>query len=616
MHTSRTLKWTAVSGLFAALGIFSASGAWALGVNHPVDITKFQPWFTPVTLSVGVGDTVTWTNNDPDTTHTVTSLTTAPLGAQIPLPSGIPVGVAFESGKMKPGDVFTLTFLTPGINPYVCIIHPWMAAAVSVGLTGAAASGPVADILQGSDSQDMPTPLAQGFVGIGEWCTTATYEFSGQAPFPGVVHCGSAHLWQDQTVANGTAPLESAAASGVTAANGFPPIACGPGVRQVGGRFDGTTTAHNLWNNNHFTPVGTLIGPNGTALGNAPGSVISMPARNCYTWATNLHGQTFQWIKRNGAQQVMPQSTQSGFASDVTHVMTNPGGTVAWVTMESGTGTGPTTGGSGVGVFNPNNTGTIPAVVTQIVTTGSNEPHGNWVCGDGRHDTIPAPLANTIGVITIPSTPTAADGGVVAFYPSLGIYPVASGATIGCTKSYTGNAVDNNVSVTNAMNAVPCTPLTCTGGILPVVDLGVCSSCTLIGLPTPTISVPIQITPTPDGINKMIVNVSKASKLAIIDTTSDIVIATIDCANGCHGGHIGPKLGGGVYYVGSAAYQDKMSIVDVAHNTKVGDVPTNMHSLLGLQGTTPLGQSFVTTISPAVGWNSGTIAWPQMPPWK
>jgi len=67
----------------------------------------------------------------------------------------------------------------------------------------------------------------------------------------------------------------------------------------------------------------------------------------------------------------------------------------------------------------------------------------------------------------------------------------------------------------------------------------------------------------------------------------------------------------------SAAYQDKMSIYDAELLTKVGDVRTNMNSILTLQGTTPsplpLG---VTSISNAVGWNSGTIAWPQMPPWK
>jgi len=59
-----------------------------------------------------------------------------------------------------------------------------------------------------------------------------------------------------------------------------------------------------------------------------------------------------------------------------------------------------------------------------------------------------------------------------------------------------------------------------------------------------------------------------------------------------------------------------MSILDMQTLTKVGDVPTNMQSILGLQGTTPLGQPSVVAPSTAVGWNSGVIAWPLMAPWQ
>src|SRR5439155_16606680 len=94
---------------------------------------------------------------------------------------------------------------------------------------------------------------------------------------------------------------------------------------------------------------------------------------------------------------------------------------------------------------------------------------------------------------------------------------------------------------------------------------------------------------------------SKSSKAAIIDTATDTVIVQLDCANGCHGSYIGPKRGGGHYVVMSAAYQDKMSIYDAELLTKVGDVRTNMNSILSLQGTTaspfPVG---VTSISYAV----------------
>jgi hypothetical protein len=137
-----------------------------------------------------------------------------------------------------------------------------------------------------------------------------------------------------------------------------------------------------------------------------------------------------------------------------------------------------------------------------------------------------------------------------------------------------------------------------------------------MGAPVPSVHVPIQIVPAADS-SKVFVQVSKASRLAIIDTATDTVISQLDCGNGCHGSYIGPKLGGGYYVVASAAYQDKMSIYDGTTLTKVGDVKTNMQSLLTLQGTTPtVFNANQTSISNAVGWNSGTIAWPQMPPWK
>jgi len=513
---------------------------------------------------------------------------------------------------LLPGDVFQNQFFGTSTNPYICLIHPWMAGNISVGV----GVGPVPDILQGTDTQDMATPDKQGVIGIGEWCTTATYEAPNQGQFPGVVHCGSAHLWVDSSpsITGNSGKLETAAASGVTAANGFGATQCN-GTRQIGGRFEGATTTHNLWNNNHFTPNGAPIGPagvgsgvNNQGFGNPAGSVISQPNRDCLTFSTNLHGQTFQSIRRGGTQGIIG-STNTLFAGDVTHVMTNPGGTVGWVTMEGGqNGNTGNTAGSGtitghLGIFDPNNP---PAQITNFIDLGSHFPHGNWVCADGIHDTVPAPLDNMVGVVLIPTTPGGASGGQ-AFFPSFGggVYPVATGTMPNCMKSYTSNAVDHRISVHDAMSGVG----------LANVDLGMCTTCTLMGAPVPTVHIPIQITPSPDNLH-VVVQVSKASLLAVIETATNMVVAQMDCGNGCHGSYIGPKLGGGFYLVASAAYQDKMSIMDMTTLTKVGDVKTNMKSLLGLQGTTPLGDPNIMTLSPAVGWNSGTIAWPQMLPWQ
>ena len=58
---------------------------------------------------------VQWTNNAPDTDHTVTSCT------------GL-----FDSGPLSPGSVYTRTFNQAGTYDYHCAIHNSMMAVVKV----------------------------------------------------------------------------------------------------------------------------------------------------------------------------------------------------------------------------------------------------------------------------------------------------------------------------------------------------------------------------------------------------------------------------------------------------------------------------------------------------
>src|SRR5918992_3056448 len=69
--------------------------------------------FEPAEVSVGVGDTVTWTNND-SVDHDVTADTFS---------SG-------EPGGMAPGDTFEHTFEEAGTFDYVCSVHPGMEGTV------------------------------------------------------------------------------------------------------------------------------------------------------------------------------------------------------------------------------------------------------------------------------------------------------------------------------------------------------------------------------------------------------------------------------------------------------------------------------------------------------
>jgi len=70
--------------------------------------------FTPASLTVKAGDTVTWTNKD-SMNHTVTSN------------SGV-----FDSGNIAPGASFSYKFDKEGTFDYKCSIHTFMTANVTV----------------------------------------------------------------------------------------------------------------------------------------------------------------------------------------------------------------------------------------------------------------------------------------------------------------------------------------------------------------------------------------------------------------------------------------------------------------------------------------------------
>src|SRR5437899_13009737 len=114
----RTSKWKLATLVLPVLIVFGASASWA--VDHPVNIGKFQPWFTPFQIIVNVGDTVTWTNNDRATTHTVTALAAAGFGAGI---GPVLVGTTFTGGKMLLGDMYMAGPLGPGTSPDHWPIH-------------------------------------------------------------------------------------------------------------------------------------------------------------------------------------------------------------------------------------------------------------------------------------------------------------------------------------------------------------------------------------------------------------------------------------------------------------------------------------------------------------
>jgi plastocyanin len=91
----------------------AAPGADAPVATNAVAIQNFA--FSPATVTVKAGTTITWTNQDQEP-HTVTSVS----------------GGALQSPPMNTGETFKHTFATPGQFDYLCTIHPFMTATVVV----------------------------------------------------------------------------------------------------------------------------------------------------------------------------------------------------------------------------------------------------------------------------------------------------------------------------------------------------------------------------------------------------------------------------------------------------------------------------------------------------
>ena len=121
----RALGFVSVAlALLAALALFGFRAAAPVAAQEAsVEIVDFA--FTPGTIEVAAGTTVTWTNSD-SAPHTAT----ADDGS-------------FDTGTLQPGESGSVTFDTPGTYTYVCSIHPNMTGTVVV--TGGADDGAAND---------------------------------------------------------------------------------------------------------------------------------------------------------------------------------------------------------------------------------------------------------------------------------------------------------------------------------------------------------------------------------------------------------------------------------------------------------------------------------------
>jgi len=122
METYMRFRLSVLAGLIAltvGCGSSSPSSPSTGTTGTPVSIvngssTLTTTAYSPNPVSVAVGGTVTWTNNDV-TAHDAT----ADDGS-------------FRSGTLAPGATFSKTFSTAGTFTYKCTIHPNMVGTVTV----------------------------------------------------------------------------------------------------------------------------------------------------------------------------------------------------------------------------------------------------------------------------------------------------------------------------------------------------------------------------------------------------------------------------------------------------------------------------------------------------
>lgn len=121
----RTITAVALALAVAMLALLHAPTP-AAAASHTVQIENYA--YSPSSITVNVGDTITWTNDD-TAPHTVTTSS----GPQ-----------SLSSPYLSKGQSWSFTFTEPGTYSYYCAVHPYMRAQVIVRAPAAATTQAVA----------------------------------------------------------------------------------------------------------------------------------------------------------------------------------------------------------------------------------------------------------------------------------------------------------------------------------------------------------------------------------------------------------------------------------------------------------------------------------------
>jgi len=105
----------------AGMAIVAACGGSSSSAPSGPQVTIRDFSFTPSTLSIKAGTTVTWVNQGTMTHTTVSDSSAWSSGDLVPPGGG---GGGYGGGGTTPGGSFHFPFNTPGTYPYHCSIHP------------------------------------------------------------------------------------------------------------------------------------------------------------------------------------------------------------------------------------------------------------------------------------------------------------------------------------------------------------------------------------------------------------------------------------------------------------------------------------------------------------
>ena len=108
------LQMARVAGVLALLIAFGSPGTATVSAQSTTTITIADLAFSPANVTIQIGDTVVFANND-SVAHTATAN-----------------DGSFDTGTIQPGESASVTFTTAGTFSYFCQIHPSMSGSVTV----------------------------------------------------------------------------------------------------------------------------------------------------------------------------------------------------------------------------------------------------------------------------------------------------------------------------------------------------------------------------------------------------------------------------------------------------------------------------------------------------